>query len=48
MLHQVGALTLVRRDDADLLGFDATFEEACHDLLYVASLSPVLSRKETI
>ena len=48
VLHQVGALALVRRDDADLLWFDAAFEEARHDLLNVACLSPVLSRKENI
>jgi hypothetical protein len=40
-LHDEAALTLVRRDDTDVLWLDAGLEEASDDLLNVLSLSPV-------
>ena len=44
VLHEVSALALVRRDDADLLGLDAALQEARHDLLNVARLGPARQR----
>lgn len=40
VLDQVRALTLIRSDDADLVGFGSSFQQPCSDLLHVGSLSP--------
>lgn len=40
VLDQVGALTLVRGDDADLVGFGSGLQQPGGDLLYVGSLRP--------
>ena len=45
MLHEVGTLSFVRRDDADLLWLDSTLEEARDDFLNVASLRPKIEPK---
>lgn len=41
VLDQVGALTLVRGDDADLVGFGSGLQQSGGDLLYIDSLSPL-------
>ena len=40
VLDQVGALTLVWGDDANLVGFGSSFQQSGGDLLYIGSLSP--------
>lgn len=40
VLDQVGALTLVWGDDADLVGFGSGLQQPGGDLLYVSSLRP--------
>ena len=41
VLDQVGALTLVRGDDADLVRFGSSLQQPGGDLLYVGSLRPL-------
>ncbi len=41
MLHDVDALSLVRGDNPDLLGFDTGTQELGHDLLHCRRLAPV-------
>lgn len=40
VLDQVGALTLVRGDDADLIGFGSRLQQPGGDFLHVGSFSP--------
>lgn len=40
VLDQVGALTLVRGDDADLIGFGSCLQQPGGDFLHVGSFSP--------
>lgn len=40
VLDQVGALTLVWCDDADLVGFGSSFKQPGGDLLNICSLRP--------
>lgn len=40
VLHQVGALALVRSDDADLVRFGSSLQKASSDFLHISSLSP--------
>lgn len=40
VLNQVGALTLIWGDDADLVRFGSSLKQPGGDLLYVGSLSP--------
>lgn len=48
VLHQVGALTLIRGDDANLIGFCSGFQQPGGDLLNIGSLSPERSNQQTI
>lgn len=45
VLHQVGALTLIRGDDANLVRFGSGFQQPSGDLLNVGSLSPENTNK---
>jgi len=44
VLHQVGSLALVRRDDADLVGLGSGLQQPGGDLLHVRGLSPGRTR----
>lgn len=40
VLHQIGALSLIRGDDANLVRFGSSLQQPCGNFLYVGSLSP--------
>lgn len=40
VLNQIGTLTLIRRDDADLVGFGSSLQQASGDLLHISCLGP--------
>lgn len=40
VLNQVGTLTLIRGDDANLVGFGSRFQQPGGDFLYIGSLRP--------
>lgn len=46
VLHQVGALTLIRGDDANLVGFGSRFQQPGGDLLHIGSFSPEKKKKK--
>lgn len=49
VLHQVGALALVRGNDANLVGFSSSLQQPGSDLLNVGSLGPkTKSNQQTV